>query len=232
MTTGFRILVTGGRDFNIQAAMHNALSLLSPTEIINGAAKGADTLSTNYANSLEIKLTNYPVTAQDWQTYGKSAGFRRNEVMLLDSKPDIVLAFPGGNGTNHMKTTAHNYGYKVLLANNQGQITFDTRLHNMHTTKGQCPDGFVRIDRNTLWGNQYKLTKTTNPETVMSYYEQHLREYIENNNSYIQQLSNLAGRTLACWCTPQKCHGEILAYYANHFALQMLPTPAKILGFH
>ena len=38
----------------------------------------------------------------DWKKYGKKAGPLRNQQMLEEGKPDLVVAFPGGNGTADM----------------------------------------------------------------------------------------------------------------------------------
>lgn len=47
------------------------------------------------------------------QKYGKSAGPIRNQTMLDDGKPDLVLAFPGGRGTADMVAKAEKHGIPV-----------------------------------------------------------------------------------------------------------------------
>ena len=181
---GLRVLVTGGREYNIVSAVRVALATLSPVEIIHGAAKGADTLAGSYGKSLDIPVTEFPA---DWNQYGKAAGPIRNEHMLLSSKPDVVLAFNGNSGTNHMKTTAHKAGYPVLLSDDTGQLTFDTRVHNMRRTNNQCPPGFIRVDRATKWGNPAELAFDTPEERarVLTVYEDHIRSMISSDASTV-----------------------------------------------
>lgn len=40
----------------------------------------------------------------------------RNRDMLLEGKPDLIVAFPGGNGTKHMVTIAAKAGKDVFVA--------------------------------------------------------------------------------------------------------------------
>lgn len=43
-----------------------------------------------------VEVIEYPA---DWKTEGRHAALIRNERMLREGKPDLVIAFPGGNGT-------------------------------------------------------------------------------------------------------------------------------------
>ena len=67
--------------------------------VVHGAAPGADTLADTWARSRGIKVERYYAL---WKTYGLGAGAIRNQKMLDDGKPDIVIAFPGGPGTADM----------------------------------------------------------------------------------------------------------------------------------
>ncbi len=226
---GLRVQVTGGREYNVVSAIRLALATLSPVEIIHGAARGADTLAGQYGEAIGIKVSKFPA---DWDKHGKAAGAIRNEQMLLESKPDVVLAFNGNSGTDHMKTTAHKHGYPVILSDDYGNLQFDTRVHNMRNTNNQCPTGFVRVDRGTKWGNPNKITLDTPEEhgRVLALYEDRIRSMIDFHTNTTNELAKLAGRTLACWCYPNSCHANIIAYYANYYGMAALPTPARILG--
>lgn len=55
-------------------------------------------------------------------------------------------------------------------------------------------------------------SKWQNPFTVKKYgdkccelYEQHIR-----SSELYNQLEELRGKTLGCWCHPEKCHGDVL----------------------
>ena len=105
-----KILVCGGRDYHDDSLMEQVLDQIQPGEIIHGGARGADRLAGEYARQRGIPCREYPA---QWNRYGKSAGYRRNEQMLREGHPDLVVAFPGGRGTAHMINTAREQGYPV-----------------------------------------------------------------------------------------------------------------------
>lgn len=84
---------------------------------ISGMARGADKLPFGARHSLEEKIQEFPA---DWKTHGKAAGFIRNQQMLDEGKPDLVVAFPGGRGTADMISRAKKAGVKVI------EVKYDT----------------------------------------------------------------------------------------------------------
>lgn len=109
-----RILVCGGRDyFNVSAVNHvlHAVHKRKPiTCIIEGGANGADRLAREWAKSSGIPVQTFEA---DWSKYGRRAGPLRNYKMLVEGKPDGVIAFPGGTGTFDMINQAMKKGIKV-----------------------------------------------------------------------------------------------------------------------
>lgn len=80
-------------------------------EIISGAATGADSAAIDWAVVNWCRWQSFPA---DWDRYGKSAGYIRNQQMLDEGKPDYVIAFPGGKGTEMMKKIARKAGIPVF----------------------------------------------------------------------------------------------------------------------
>lgn len=105
-----RVLVCGGRDFDDYDLMEKTLDQYQITTIIHGAARGADLFSDRYAAAKGLKREAYPA---NWNLYGNSAGPIRNQYML-ESKPDLVIAFPGGRGTADMVSRAKKAGVEVV----------------------------------------------------------------------------------------------------------------------
>lgn len=68
--------------------------------IIQGGAKGADHAALEFSREF-YPIQNLTYNAL-WNKYGKAAGPIRNQEMLIDGKPDLVVAFPGGKGTANM----------------------------------------------------------------------------------------------------------------------------------
>lgn len=106
-----KVLVCGGRKFLDYALLEHTLNKLPITTIIHGGAPGADSLAGKFAHAHNITLIVYHA---NWKKHGKAAGPIRNMQMLSESKPDLVVAFPGGRGTTHTVKIARDAGTKVL----------------------------------------------------------------------------------------------------------------------
>lgn len=109
------VLVTGGRDYNDIAAVFDAITLLdsqlSIDYIVHGSADGADTLADTVAKEVGINRIGMPA---NWVKFPKAAGPIRNKAMITVLNIDLVLAFPGGNGTANMKKLAKAEGIPVI----------------------------------------------------------------------------------------------------------------------
>jgi len=86
-----RILVCGDRNWTSKTAIERELKKLPEgSVIIEGEARGADTLGRIVAEELGFEVEKYPA---DWKRYGRSAGPIRNKRMLTKGRPDLVIAF-------------------------------------------------------------------------------------------------------------------------------------------
>lgn len=106
-----KVLVCGGRNYNDFSAVDRVLSHLNPTCIVQGGANGADKLALMWARRNGVSFQTFEA---EWDKYGPSAGPRRNQQMLENSKPDLVVSFPGGRGTEDMVGRAKRAGVKVM----------------------------------------------------------------------------------------------------------------------
>lgn len=122
-----RILVCGGRDYADYSRVREVLDELatkhskyykqndnwlpSDITIIHGGAKGADSLADQWA---VVNWADLRVYEADWETHGRSAGPKRNQRMLEEGMPHLVVAFPGGRGTAHMMKIAREAGVPVM----------------------------------------------------------------------------------------------------------------------
>lgn len=109
-----KALVCGGRDYSDKLALWHTLDCAGPphiSAIISGMARGADSLAAEWAINAKLKLYAFPA---DWNKHGKAAGAIRNQQMLDEGKPDVVIAFPGGRGTADMVSRAKAQGFKVI----------------------------------------------------------------------------------------------------------------------
>ena len=112
-----RVLVCGGRNYCHYLRFAEAMDALRAevgefAEIIHGGAKGADHCAHRYAN--DAARIPERVFTPDWQAHGLAAGPKRNQQMLDEGKPDLVVAFPGGRGTADMVRRAKASGVRVV----------------------------------------------------------------------------------------------------------------------
>jgi len=82
--------------------------------VIEGEATGADTLARETAKLLDLPFEPYPA---QWEKYGRAAGPIRNSQMLLEGKPNAVVAFhtnlAQSKGTANMVNQARKAGLPV-----------------------------------------------------------------------------------------------------------------------
>lgn len=86
-----RLLVCGSRYYSDVIHIFKELNAYSHASVlIEGGARGVDTTAKGWAYSLNIPVEEYPA---DWNQYGTAAGPIRNKQMLVEGKPDLVIAF-------------------------------------------------------------------------------------------------------------------------------------------
>lgn len=124
-----RILITGSRDWTDRAAIASAISDWLTSRgtsvagawpfpiVVHGGARGADRLADQVARNWGWTPESH---LADWDRYGRSAGHRRNAVMV-GLGADVCLAFPLGQspGTRGCMRRAEAAGIPVI---NHGQV--------------------------------------------------------------------------------------------------------------
>lgn len=104
----YRLIIAGSRGITDYAELIEAyrsspffemLKEYEKVEIVSGTARGADRLGEQFAYDYELQLTRMPA---EWNLYGKSAGYRRNEMMADYADGCLVLWDGESRGTRHM----------------------------------------------------------------------------------------------------------------------------------
>ena len=123
-----RLLVCGSRTFEDVKVVCDFLDGLNQrgsrvTTLIHGAARGADNHAAAWAAEMndyedgEIEILAFPA---DWDRHGKRAGYVRNQQMLDEGKPNLVVAFVDkplaeSRGTAMMVNLARDAGVKTIV---------------------------------------------------------------------------------------------------------------------
>lgn len=110
-----RVLVCGGRGFSDRSGLFRTLDALHAERdfqmLVYGCADGADELARQWALARYIPHIGFPA---NWAKHGRRAGPIRNRQMLRSGKPHLVVAFPGGVGTQSMISIAKSDGVDVV----------------------------------------------------------------------------------------------------------------------
>ena len=108
--------------------------------------------------------------------------------------------------------------------------TGNTTLINIHTCpdfdpKGNPDDVYIGRFNRRRGRPIYPRSKWANPfkdgtrEEVIEKYREHLR-----TSGLINQIEELRGKRLGCWCAPAPCHGEVLIELLNMSEVQSRAT--------
>ena len=73
------------------------------------------------------------------------------------------------------------------------------------------PAGAVYVGRPSKFGNPYEIGRDGSREEVIQKYEAWLLS--ADNGLRIEDLRQLKGKDLVCWCAPLACHAEVLLKY-------------------
>lgn len=111
------VLICGSRDWSDPDPIRERISTLPPgSRVIHGGCRGADQIAGDLAEQMGLEVSCFPA---NWSEHGRSAGPRRNQQMLVEGSPDIVLAFhediESSRGTRDMITRARKAGIPVEI---------------------------------------------------------------------------------------------------------------------
>jgi len=113
----FKVIIAGTRTFNdydllVESCDKLLVNKHPNIEIVNGGARGADRLGGKYAIQKGYKMKKF---AADWDEYGRSSGYIRNEEMAQYA--DALICFWDGHskGSGHMINLAREYKLKVRV---------------------------------------------------------------------------------------------------------------------
>lgn len=108
-------IIAGSRDATragVFAAMTRCPWTAEITEVVSGAARGADTFGEEWAAVAGVSVRRMPA---DWTTHGRSAGHRRNDDMAAVAHALVAVWDGISPGTKHMIAAARKRGLRVFV---------------------------------------------------------------------------------------------------------------------
>ncbi len=85
---------------------------------------------------------------------------------------------------------------------------------------------YVRIDRQTAWGNPFIVDEDGDRDEVIENFDLH---YLACKPSLQRRFDELRGKVLGCWCYPDDCHGDVLIRNAYG---ECAPDEVRRVGCH
>lgn len=109
-----KVIIAGSRDITDYNLVKLAIikSQFVIDEIVSGGAKGVDALGEKFAYENWISLKVFPA---NWDKYGKSAGYIRNEQMAKYADALVAIWDGKSPGTKHMIELAKKHNLKIYL---------------------------------------------------------------------------------------------------------------------
>lgn len=107
--SGYMLAENGDPDN--EACVHEAMSVDLIPLTVEGHGDRSDALAQEWALEQEIPIKMF---LTDWERYGKAAGPILNQQMLVEGKPDLVVASQGGRGTANIVSRAQQAGVPVV----------------------------------------------------------------------------------------------------------------------
>ncbi|SDR58524.1 Protein of unknown function [Rhizobiales bacterium GAS113] len=110
-----RIIVCGGRNHCDRRLVERELTRLHwrmpISVVIHGGGDAQAIAIEHWARMRGLAVVRY---RPNWERFGHRGEILRNAFMLEDTRPDLVVAFPGGHSTADLVQRARNSGIAVL----------------------------------------------------------------------------------------------------------------------
>ena len=68
----------------------------------------------------------------------------------------------------------------------------------------------VYIGRGSIWGNPFPVNENCSLDESLKKYKIHLSDMVKSGKITLQDLADLQGKRLGCFCKPKPCHGDII----------------------
>ena len=117
MMSDIKLAVVGSRYFKDYDLMCEVLERFieqhgQPSFIISGGASGADSLAEQWADENDIQTVIFHA---DWERWGKSAGFKRNKLIVAEATHVVAFPLKNSKGTKSTIKLAQEAGKPIEI---------------------------------------------------------------------------------------------------------------------
>lgn len=89
------------------------------------------------------------------------------------------------------------------------------RIYNMRTDQ-LIPADAIYVGRPSKWGNPFTVAEYGRGKAVEQYRTHALKRLADPYDNFVNDIKELTGHDLICWCWPDSCHAEVLLELANN----------------
>lgn len=114
-------IIAGSRDIADYRTVEDAVTAAPwlVSRVVSGGARGVDTLGERWAKENNVPLV---IFSADWDTYGRSAGYRRN-VQMAENADALIAIWDGkSKGTKHMIDIARDRKLTIYVLRTDGIV--------------------------------------------------------------------------------------------------------------
>lgn len=106
------------------------------------------------------------------------------------------------------------------LETEHSSIYYGPRTTRVVNIKDGFPSGAIYIGRagkgqDGYFGNPFTLEKDGDRNEILHKYREWIKHRIGHDDEFRARVAELKGKTLVCFCIPKKCHGMVLAAWAD-----------------
>lgn len=73
--------------------------------------------------------------------------------------------------------------------------------------------------KSSIFANPYKIGKDGERNDVIIKYKKYILDKINTSIEYQEEFEKIKGKNLGCWCSPEKCHGDVLLELTNKYTV-------------
>jgi hypothetical protein len=113
-----RVIIAGSRSITSYVAVLDAIAASGwrdeITEVVSGRARGVDLLGEHWANRRHIPVKPFPVTDEDYQTYGRYQAPKVRNARMAEYADALILVWDGvSGGSADMLRRAKAHGLRI-----------------------------------------------------------------------------------------------------------------------
>ncbi len=187
----------------------HAYRLCESAEIVNALPKSCDQLVTSESQARELSRVEPARRVKVLEAAASQGTLTASTIRAAaeaEAKPCVVARVEVMNpdSTDGWAEDEIQRKDKVL----RGESVVANLKRDLHLIEWAEAHGkLIRIDRgHGPWGNPYEMPGDGTRDEVCDLYE----KFIPTKKSFATHSPELLGKVLACWCSPQRCHGNSL----------------------